>query len=237
MLAFTKEMKRQFLADKKFSNYLIYAIGEIFLIVMGILIALQIDNWNNAKVDRQNERKTYQNIQSQVNEDMKALTEVIQYNTMYLGQYEKANQYILANNRNAIDTLAYFAMNLSQFSDFHRTANIYETLVNSGDIKLIKNDSIAGRLQKLEMTYTFINRLEDIHWELIITEISPVFRGVVNYTTFEIIKPDELYSVGLQNVFFECIHLAQVKDAVYQKAMNEMLAIIDMIETELDAST
>jgi len=156
---------------------------------------------------------------------------------MYLGQYEKANQYILTKNRNAIDTLAYFAMNLSQFSDFHRSANIYETLVNSGDIKLIKNDSIAGRLQKLEMTYNFINKLEDIHWELIITEISPVFRGVVNYSTFEIIKPDELYSVGLQNVFFECIHLARVKDAVYQKAMNEMQAIIDRIEAELNEST
>lgn len=229
-----KEMKRHFITNKKFSNYLVYAIGEIFLIVMGILIALQINNWNNKKVDRQNELKTYLNIQNQVSEDMKALTEVIEYNNMYLGQYEKANQYIVADNRNAIDTLAYFAMNLSQFSDFHRTANIYETLVNSGDIKLIKNDSIAGRLQKLEMTYNFINRLEDIHWELIITEISPVFRGVVNYTTFEIIKPDDLYAVGLQNVFFECIQLAKVKDAVYQKAMNEMKMIVDMIELELD---
>ena len=231
-----KEMKRQFITNKKFSNYLVYAIGEIFLIVMGILIALQINNWNNKKVDRQNELKTYLNIQNQVREDMKALTEVIEYNNMYLGQYERANQYIVADNRNAIDTLAYFAMNLSQFSDFHRTANIYETLVNSGDIKLIKNDSIAGRLQKLEMTYNFINRLEDIHWELIITEISPVFRGVVNYTTFEIIKPDDLYDVGLQNVFFECIQLAKIKDAVYQKAMNEMKMIVDMIELELDGN-
>ncbi len=229
-------MKRKLIENKKFSNYLIYAGGEIFLIVMGILIALQIDNWNNEKVDRENEQKTYQNVKSQVKEDMKALSEVIAYNNMYLGQYEKANQYILANNRNAIDTLAYYAMNLSQFSDFHRSANIYETLVNSGDIKLIKNDSIAGRLQKLEMTYNFINKLEDIHWELIINEISPVFRGVVNYTTFEIIKPDALYSVDLQNIFFECIHLAKIKDAVYQKAMHEMQAVIDLIDAEIDKS-
>lgn len=236
MLLIIKDMKRKLIENKKFSNYLIYAGGEIFLIVMGILIALQIDNWNNEKVDRENEQKTYQNVKSQVKEDMKALSEVIAYNNMYLGQYEKANQYILANNRNAIDTLAYYAMNLSQFSDFHRSANIYETLVNSGDIKLIKNDSIAGRLQKLEMTYNFINKLEDIHWELIINEISPVFRGVVNYTTFEIIKPDALYSVDLQNIFFECIHLAKIKDAVYQKAMHEMQAVIDLIDAEIDKS-
>ncbi len=232
MLLIVKDMKQKLIENKKLSNYLLYAVGEIFLIVMGILIALQIDNWNNEKVDRENERKTYQNVKSQIKEDMKALKEVMDYNTMYLGQYEKASNYILTNNRKAMDTLAYYAMNLSQFSDFHRSANIYETLVNSGDIKLMKNDSIAGKLQKLEMTYNFINRLEDIHWELIINEISPEFRGVVNYTTFEIIKPDQLYSVGLQNLFFECIHLTQIKDAVYQKAMNEMEAIIDLIDTE-----
>jgi len=237
MLTNTKGKKRQFIANKKFGNYLIYAVGEIFLIVVGILIALQIDNWNNEKVDRENERKTYQNVKSQLREDMIALSEVIDYNNLYLGQFEKANQYILTNNRNAIDTLAYYAMNLSQFSDFHRSANIYETLVNSGDINLIKNDSITGRLQKLEMTYNFINRLEDIHWELIINEVSPVLRGVVNYATFKIIKPNELFSVDLQNLFFECIHLARTKDAVYQKSMKEMQSIIDMIETELNEST
>ena len=59
---------------------------------------------------------------------------------------------------------------------------------------------------------------------------------MVNYTTFEIIKPDQLYSVGLQNLFFECIHLAKIKDAVYQKAINEMQAIIDLINLEIDES-
>ena len=41
MLAVVKDMKRQFIANKKFSNYLIYAVGEIFLIVMGIYILVR----------------------------------------------------------------------------------------------------------------------------------------------------------------------------------------------------
>jgi len=83
------------------------------------------------------------------------------------------------------------------------------------------------------MTYNFINKLEDIHWELIITEVSPEFRGVLNYTTFEIIKPDKLYSVGLQNIFFECINLMKIKDTVYKQAIDEIKRIIGMIYTEL----
>jgi len=156
------------------------------------------------------------------------------FNNHFTTQFEKANQYVLANNRNAIDTLAYIAMNLSQFSDFHRSGNIYETLVNSGDFKLLKNDTITGNLQKLEMTFNFINRLEDIHWELIITEVSPELRGVINYSTFQIIKPDKLYSVELQNIFFECINLMKIKDAVYKQATDEINTIMKQIDTELD---
>jgi hypothetical protein len=241
MISFFRKIRKDLFTEKtpstvwgRFFKYLIYAFGEIILVVIGILIALQINNWNNDRMNRKQELKIYQTIKSQVIEDLNEISKVIDYNTHFTNQFEKGNQYILAKNRNAIDTLAYIAMNLSQFSDFHRSSNIYETLVNSGDIKLLKNDSITFNLQKLEMTYNMINRLEDIHWELIITEVSPVFRGVVNYTTFEIIKPDELYSVELQNLFFECINLMKIKDAVYQQALGEMNAIVGLIDEELE---
>ncbi len=233
MLAFFRKLRRQLFVKNKFSTYLVYAIGEILLIVIGILIAVQINNWNTERVNRQQELKIYQNIRSQIRENLQELSNVIEYNRHFLNQFEKASQYIITDNRKAIDTLAYIAMNLSKFSDFHNSANIYETLVNSGDIKLLKNDSILNNLQRLEMTYNLINRLEDIHWELIITEISPEFRGVLNYTTFEIINPDKLYSVGLHNIFFECINLMNIKDEVYKQAIEKVKNIIDMIDTEL----
>jgi hypothetical protein len=233
MLSVLRNLRRHLFVNNKFSTYLIYAVGEIILIVLGILIALQIDNWNTEKTNRQDELKTYRNIRSQIREDKKELLKVIDFNNHFTNQFEKANRFILANNRKAIDTLAYISMTLSQFSDFQSSANIYETLVNSGDIKLLKNDSITGNLQKLEMTYTLINRLEDIHWELITSEVSPELREVINYTTFDILKPDKLYSVGLQNIFFECINLMKIKDAIYKKASGEINKIIDLIEVEL----
>ena len=45
------------LTENKFSKYLIYAIGEIFLVVIGILIALAINNWNESKKERVLEKK------------------------------------------------------------------------------------------------------------------------------------------------------------------------------------
>jgi len=50
MIQFFRKIRQKLLSGNKFSAYLIYAFGEIFLVVIGILIALQINNWNNEQI-------------------------------------------------------------------------------------------------------------------------------------------------------------------------------------------
>ena len=52
MLRFFRQIRQRLLTDNKFSKYLLYAIGEILLVVIGILIALQIDGWREARVNK-----------------------------------------------------------------------------------------------------------------------------------------------------------------------------------------
>jgi hypothetical protein len=49
MIKFFRKIRQKLLTENKFSKYLIYAIGEIVLVVIGILIALSINNWNEEK--------------------------------------------------------------------------------------------------------------------------------------------------------------------------------------------
>ncbi len=54
MIKFFRKIRQRLLTENKFSRYLIYAIGEIVLVVIGILIALQINNWNeDYKLEKQ----------------------------------------------------------------------------------------------------------------------------------------------------------------------------------------
>ena len=57
MIRFFRKIRQQLLTENKFSRYLLYAIGEILLVVLGILIALQIDNWNENKKIRITEQQ------------------------------------------------------------------------------------------------------------------------------------------------------------------------------------
>ncbi|WP_339893795.1 DUF6090 family protein [uncultured Algibacter sp.] len=46
MIKFFRKIRQKLLTENKFSKYLLYAVGEIVLVVIGILIALQVNTWN-----------------------------------------------------------------------------------------------------------------------------------------------------------------------------------------------
>jgi len=234
MIRFFRQIRRQFLAESKLGKYLLYAIGEIVLVVIGILIALQINNWNNRRILDRSEIKSYQNIKHQLFEDQKELNEVKAFNNYQSKIFEYANKIIKRKDFSLQDSLAHCVMSLVWFSDFHRSGNIYETLVNSGDIKLINNDTIPSKLQKLEMTYIFANKLEDMHWEMINNNVSKEMKGIINYSTRKPVKPQKLYTVEMQNEFVSSMYLTAAKDTVYTKALKEIDILIKLINSELD---
>lgn len=236
MLKYFKTIRLQLLDQRKIKKYLIYAIGEIILVVIGILIALKINNWNNLNIKRQDEIATYKNIKEQITQNLNELNQVKATNKYYTSQYAFASSLITSNDQTKLDTLALITMNLSQYSDFQGNGSIYETLVNSGDIKLLQNAEIQNRLQTLESTYSYINKLEDIHWEIIIKELSPELRGVINYSNLHVVKPEKLYSVEIQNIFIESIFLTQGKNAIYERAINEIQSLTELINQELNKS-
>jgi hypothetical protein len=234
MLRFFRHIQLRFGTERKLSAYTLYAAGEIFLLVIGILLALQIDNWNTNRKDREEALKSYQNISRQLMEDRNELIGVRDFNNYFSARYERAGQLITDKVADKTDSIAIMIMELSQYSDFHRSENIYETLVNSGSIKLLKNAEITSGLQKLEMTYTSLNKLEDIHWEIILNELYPELRGVINYATLEIVKPERLYSVEIQNFLVESIYLTKAKELIYGKAISEIDTLHNAIARELN---
>ena len=57
MFSFFRKTRQQFLSGHNIGRYLLYAFGEVFLVVIGILIALQVDNWNE---ENKKQRKVQQ---------------------------------------------------------------------------------------------------------------------------------------------------------------------------------
>lgn len=236
MLLFLKRLRREIMEQHRIGKYLLYATGEIILVVIGILIALQINNWNTNRILKEDAKRSYTNIKRQVLDDQRELLLSKEFNNELSKAYEYALRISITKDKDRIDSLALVAMGLSQYSDFHTSGDIYATLVNSGELKLLKNEEITTKIQKLESSYIHINKLEEMHWELITTEVSHEMRGIINYTTRKIQMPEKLYAVELQNIFYEMIGLTKMKDTVYEQGLQEIDSLITMIDEELSIS-
>ena len=228
-----RNIRRNLLANLRLRHYIPYALGEIVLVVIGILIALKINNLNEAQTRRQQEADVYRSIRQQVSEDRRELEGVAAFNRYLTRTHERANAIISARDTSKTDSLAVMAMLLSQYSDFHRDARIYGNLAVSGQLGLLQNQEIPRGLQQLEMTYTLINKLEDLHWDIIINELSPELRSVVDYNTLKAARPRRLFALELQNIVVESIYLTKIKDSIYRKALSEIESLQGLIDRQL----
>lgn len=232
MLKFFRKIRQNLISNGKTANYLKYAIGEIILVVIGILIALQINNWNESRKLVIEEKQYYKNIKRQLNEDADFINNNIEFNQYYYDQYDYATLQLLSNDRSHLDSLAKISINLLEYSDFHQESNIYAALVNSGEIKLIKNQDIVEGLQKLEETYIYINRLEASHFD-IIKGVYPELSKIIRFHPLKVERVDKLYEFEFQNHFFILKDIMVEKDDIYHQALDKIDQILSLIDEEL----
>ncbi|WP_445383633.1 DUF6090 family protein [Robiginitalea sp. IMCC43444] len=159
MLHFFRQIRQRLLTENKVSRYMLYAIGEILLVVIGILIALQIDNWSQDKKERQLELDLLTEIRNNLTEDLAKVEANIDLQNEIL-RCQKAFIGWLGGTENYNDSVPYFSNSLSYFisrsllrSRFLANQGTYETLKQVG-VKIIQNDSLRIQLTHLyEVAY------------------------------------------------------------------------------------
>lgn len=76
MIRFFRHIRQRLLTRKKFSKYLLYAVGEILLVVVGILIALQVNNWNQERQERNLEKAYMDRLYEDLDGDLSGFHEL-----------------------------------------------------------------------------------------------------------------------------------------------------------------
>ena len=80
MLFFLRKIRRKLLQKNRFTTYLLYALGEILLVVIGILIAVSLNNWNQSRKQLIQEEYILQELRKEVAANIELLQFDIQYN-------------------------------------------------------------------------------------------------------------------------------------------------------------
>ncbi len=79
MLRFFRQIRQRLLTDNKFSKYLLYALGEILLVVIGILIALQVNNWNEKRKEESEMVKNLTEFKSELESNISKIHGILRF--------------------------------------------------------------------------------------------------------------------------------------------------------------
>jgi len=159
MINFFRKARQRLLVENRFSRYLIYAVGEIALVIIGILIAIQINNFNeNSKLIRK-EIVLLSEMKRNIQDDLMDLDFNIKGNRNRM-QSNQAIKLALQSTDPFHDSLKYHFGNM--FGNFQLNENTaaWENLKSVG-LDLISNDSLRNSLARLYSTqYKYLENLE-----------------------------------------------------------------------------
>ena len=139
MIKFFRHIRKNLLSEGKTGKYFKYAIGEIVLVVIGILIALQINNWNQNRLKGEKEIQILKSFVTQFQNDVSQLDESLEF-------YDEASESIdiiidhLDNKIPYHDSLnQHFFISTRFYGDSDLDNNVFESLKSLG-VDLITNE-------------------------------------------------------------------------------------------------
>lgn len=147
--------------ENKVTRYLFYAAGEIFLVVVGILIALAINNQNDMRKDRAREIHYLENIKTDLDINLAEMDRYLEIRTECIAAANRILEHF--DGKPITDYSAFNADGVMIYSwqKFWQNNNTFQELVNSGNLALISNDAIKKKLLDIESLYKKMKSEED----------------------------------------------------------------------------
>ncbi|WP_370477842.1 DUF6090 family protein [Tamlana flava] len=218
MLKLFRKIRQKLLSENRVNKYFLYAIGEIILVVIGILIALQINNWNDKKKERALEVKILKEIHSNLGHDLFEIQDDIRVMDSVDLASKSVIQFLKTKGEPTEDFCNDVAI-IKVAPHFDPNKSGYELLVSKG-VEIVSNDSLRGAISVLyESVYSYYNKYEEERIKFKAEQIHPV---LLKYFTAHV-RPEFLWKSSF--------YIAP-EDYVQMKKEGEFLRLVNSVNFE-----
>ena len=244
MLRFFRQIRQRLLTENRFSKYLLYTVGEILLVVIGILIALQIDNWNELRNRQKFEHKILVELHATLIGDLGHQQNMIQINK----SSREAISLLLASlesKKPFTDSLSY------QFTRAHgrahglARAHSYENAKNHG-LDFLQTDSLKELLTwTYEVNTDWLDELNDrnnlYENNVVVPLLTQLFDEVhitdIHGSINKSMKPRNPDSLMKNEEYLNVLRTSDYKRQEFlffqERRLRRMLRLKDLLEEEL----
>ncbi|MFC4720859.1 DUF6090 family protein [Geojedonia litorea] len=153
MIKFFRTIRQQLVMENKTSKYFKYAIGEIVLVVIGILIALQINNWNQDRIEQKETKVLLNNLKLDIVEDIKRLKDL--QNSLN-GRKEWADLILTSIDEQKVADSTMFINAMTKVGwimEYSLMLPTYKEIVSSGKLSYIKSENLKKALASYQSQF------------------------------------------------------------------------------------
>lgn len=230
MIKFFRKIRQKLIEGGDLKRYLIYAIGEILLVMIGILLALQVNNWNESNRLSRSEITYLKEIRNDLVKDTLSLSLVISNFKTILSNFKSQDSTIHSQFDHALGQLpaAEIKNDIGYFfrtnPPFRPKQGTYKSLISEGKSSIITNRLLFNELQGVyEDEYLSLERIDNTVWDKSVT-LNAKYAYEVKYEDFgspvnirnKQILADIQNSYGLHSLYaFRCVSVKNIlKDLI-----------------------
>ena len=164
MINFFRGIRQRLLKDGYTQRYAVYAIGEILLVMVGILLALQVNNWNEDRVAKKIEREYLIGLQEEFKINLETLHEFMSLNEAVIATCKAFLEHTSPDydyNTSNFDEISHFRDLLRSNVEYEPSPGIMEDLISSGNLSKLTNVELRKELSNWKAILALVKRQEN----------------------------------------------------------------------------
>ena len=223
-----RKIRQKLITNKNWREYLIYAIGEIILVVIGILIALQINNWNQRQILNKKEIAYIEEIRMSLIKDQKRIEDIIDFNTKKDSCITAGIKLLGTKMANSDRVLIFFDLvesSIGRYSAFRPNYVAFNNMISTESIGIIRNDSLRNLI-------AYYYGKEEYNMEKVQERMKEKTHGFIDFLLPNIVNKELAASLTESNLNFDYPSITDIEFHKNPKVFYELNILQVSIETQ-----
>ena len=237
MIPFFRKIRKKMADDNRPLKYMRYAVGEIVLVVIGILIALQINNWNEARKDKIIEQKVLKTLRSDFKSNKAQLKDNIDETEKMVSDISQLFElFRMTQSELSLIPKDSIKTDIKGYSTFNPSDGALTSLLLSGELNIITNDSLKNKLTNWPNLVNDAKEDENILVEKITKDLAKQeleYQSYIKNPKFKLNRLAMFDDLILQNTFYDIFRGADYQIYLYKELQKEIEEILNLIDEEI----
>lgn len=184
MLRFFRRIRKGLIDSFSTRKYLLYAVGEILLVMIGILLALQVNNWNENRINHEKEKLAIQRLHEEAESIVTYLKEDIQTGKRWIREAKLSAKALSLSSLAGLDSSQFIVgiQGIGYYPSITPPRSVYNELNSNGMLLLIQSSLVRKKIDEFQSSLEYLS-------------------GQLNYFRQEVNNPEVLAPLDFYSIY------------------------------------